>query len=94
MNSMTIQSNTQVTIGDLKIGVGNFRHEAAAEAESSHPTCVLWFYIRDHAELNRRERVQREQTIDIAGFQVHVVDVTMNEGQPHVVELVVSSPSA
>jgi hypothetical protein len=80
-----LRANRQVTVGDLKIGAGNFR------VEEDTATCALWFYVRDQPELNRHERVHKGQVVDIGGFRVQVRDVRLTDADTEFVELAVAS---
>ncbi len=75
----------QATIGDLKIGAGNFGVETYRDpdnVEREGLTCGLWFFVRDQDALNRSQRVYPGALIEIAGYQVHVDYI--EEGPDHV----------
>lgn len=57
----------QITFNDLRIGFGNCRLIDDEDAE-----CGLWFYMRNHSELDRNERAKPGSIFMIADYQVRV----------------------
>jgi hypothetical protein len=74
-----IEASTQATFDDtLRIGAGNIWDEDYTDA-SGQPqhglTAGLWLFVRDRAELNRRERVYPGQILEVAGYKIVVTEV-------------------
>ncbi len=85
----------QATIGDLKIGAGNFGIETYRDqdnVEREGLTCGLWFFVRDQDALNCSQRVYPGAVIEIAGYQVSVDGVEQGRDQSHYVLLTVTMP--
>lgn len=74
-----IEASTQATFDDtLRIGAGNIWDEDYTDAagQPQHGlTAGLWLFVRDRAELNRRERVYPGQTLEVAGYKIVVTEV-------------------
>ncbi len=85
----------QGTIGDLKIGAGNFWVEEYVDQDEvtrSGLTCGLWFFVRNREDLDRTQRVYPGAVIEIAGYEVHVDYVEEGEDQARYVLLTVVRP--
>jgi hypothetical protein len=75
---ITIERNTQATLGDLRIGAGNF-HEEEYTPDGSAPrrglTAGLWIYVRGDSSKDRFVRVYPGQTLDVPGYRLHVTEI-------------------
>jgi hypothetical protein len=74
----TVANTGQVTIGDLKIGVGNIwvgEYTDAQDNTQEGLTTGLWFFIRNREDLDHSVRVYVGQTIEVADYQVRVLDI-------------------
>jgi len=75
---ITIERNTQATIGDIRIGAGNF-HEESYTSDDGVPrtgmTAGLWIYVRDDSSKNRHVRVHAGQILSVPGYRLEVVAV-------------------
>jgi hypothetical protein len=75
---LAIATNSQATVGDLRIAAGNIWHsEYVPEggAPRRGPTAGLWFYLRERPSEDRHVRVHPGQALDIAGHRIRVIDV-------------------
>ena len=75
---LSIASNTQVTIGDLRIAAGNvWDSEYAPDggAPRRGPTAGLWLYFRQRPSEDRHVRAHPGQALEIAGHRIRVVEV-------------------
>jgi hypothetical protein len=78
VETVTVESNTQITLGDVRIGVGNIREEEYTP-EGGAPrrglTGGLWIYVRDNPTQDRHERVHPGQTVMVPGYRLVIVAV-------------------
>ena len=79
MEVVTIRTNTQATIGDLRIGTGNI-WEDTYETEGGNTATGLGagvsVFVRDDESQNVRARVHRGDTLDVAGRRIEVREIT------------------
>jgi hypothetical protein len=75
---IAIVEGAQGTVGDLKIGAGDFY------IANDELTCGLWFYNRVHVDLDRSERVRTGQVIEIGDYQVMVNGIEERSGRKYV----------
>ncbi|MGH2584956.1 MAG: hypothetical protein ACRDJE_08585 [Dehalococcoidia bacterium] len=75
---ITIERNTQATIGDIRIGAGNF-HEEGYTSDDGVPrtgmTAGLWIYVRNDSSKDRHVRVHAGQILSVPGYRLEVVTV-------------------
>jgi hypothetical protein len=75
---VTVESNTQITIGDVRIGVGNI-HEEEYTPEGGTPrrglTAGLWIYVRENPAQDRHVRVYPGQAVMVPGYRLVIVAV-------------------
>lgn len=74
-NVLTIAGNTQATLGDVRIGVGNIWEEPYKDkpgVQKKGLTAALWIYVRDDAAKDAKLRVHPGQKFT-AGKQVFEV---------------------
>jgi hypothetical protein len=78
VETVTVESNTQITLGDVRIGVGNFSEEEYTP-EGGTPrrglTAGLWIYVRDNPTKDRHVRVHPGQTVMVPGYRLVIVAV-------------------
>ena len=78
VETVTVESNTQITLGDVRIGVGNFREEEYTP-EGGTPrrglTAGLWISVRDNPTQDRNVRVHPGQTVMVPGYRLVIVAV-------------------
>lgn len=75
---VTIETNTQATVGDLKIFAYNFADDVwGDDAGASHRgrTCALRIFVRDKPGENQKIRVHAGETFAASGATFEVVDV-------------------
>lgn len=86
---ITIQSNTQATLGDdVRIGAGNFHEEDYTPAGGGSRrglTAGLWIYVRNDSSKDTHVRVHTGQVLSVPGYQLEVLAV-----EPTAVRLAVS----
>jgi hypothetical protein len=73
-----ITSTGQMTYDSLKIGAGNFWDEEYPGPDGEPINgliCHLWFFLRDHPELDRMARVYPGAVEEIAGYRIEVKSV-------------------
>jgi hypothetical protein len=74
-----IYDTTQSQFGsDLRVGTGNIWEEEYIDEDGTSTTGLtagLWFFVRDHPELDQHIRVHRGQRIKIADYQIAVIEV-------------------
>lgn len=83
----------QLTVGDLRIGVGNFWPEAYPDENNQPqpvPTCGLWFYVRNHPEQDRHERVRSGHVTEIAGYRIDVEGIEREADEQSMVLLIIT----
>jgi hypothetical protein len=74
----TVANTGQVTVGDLKIGVGNIWVDEYTDAQGNTQeglTAGLWFFVRNREDLDHSVRVYVGQTTEVADYQVRVLDI-------------------
>ena len=78
--NLTIATNTQATVDDVRIGAGNFWDEEWDEGgqKKKGKTAMLWIYVRDDASKNDKIRVHpgSKFTASKLKFEVTSVDDT------------------
>lgn len=81
MKPLTIESNTQATIGDVRIGVGNIWEEDytdEAGAKKKGLTAMLQIFVKDDSAKNATKRVHPGQKLTASRFEVEVASVEEN----------------
>jgi hypothetical protein len=76
--TVTVGSNTQITLGDVRIGVGNI-YEEEYTPEGGRPrrglTSGLWISVRGDPAQDRHIRVHPGQTVLVPGYRLVIVAV-------------------
>jgi hypothetical protein len=79
-----VSDSAQLTVDNtLRIGAGNIWEEEYTDKNGEIVqgiTAGLWFFIRNQPELNQHIRVHKGQNLEIAGYQVNIVDIVKDEG--------------
>lgn len=79
--TVTIASNTQATIGDVRIGAGNFWDDEFTDDKGNKrkgPTAGLWIYFREDKASDTKRRVHTGESF-VAGrtrFEIVTVEPT------------------
>jgi hypothetical protein len=76
--TVTVESNTQITLGEVRIGVGNIHEEEYTPAGGTPRrglTAGLWISVRDNPTQDRHERVHPGQTVMVPGYRLVIVAV-------------------
>ena len=76
--SYQVRANTQLTVEDLRIGVGNLREGSYVDAQGAPQhglTAGLWLYVRDDPSQNRQVRVYAGQTITVSKYVITITDI-------------------
>jgi hypothetical protein len=78
-DTIRLVSNTQATVGNVRIGAGNFRDDSYVNGlgESSNgPTAGLWVFVKDHPTQDRHLRVGAGSTFAAGRLSFEVLEVT------------------
>ena len=81
MESLTIESNTQATIDDVRIGVGNIWEEDYTDesgAKKKGLTAMMQIFVRDDSGKNLKKRVHPGQKLPANRFEIEVKAVEEN----------------
>ncbi len=79
VQSYLVRVNTQLTVEDLRIGVGNLREGSYVDAQGAPQhglTAGLWLYVRDDPSQNRQVRVYAGQTITVSKYTIAITDIS------------------
>jgi hypothetical protein len=71
--SFQIRETGQIQVGDLRVGAGNFRLDEGIASVG------LWFFVRDHDDLNRVVRLRVGESADVVGYRVMVSTIEIDE---------------
>lgn len=75
---LTINSNTQATLDDLRIAAFNFRDETYKDdsgAEKTGRTCALHVFVKDDDSKDVKQRVWKGKKFSVNGKTFEVLDV-------------------
>jgi hypothetical protein len=79
VDDVTVRSNTQATIGDLRIGAGNI-WEDTYETQAGNTATALGagvsVFVRGDDSQNVRTRVHAGDTFDVAGRRIEIREIT------------------
>jgi hypothetical protein len=78
-NIVRLASNTQATLGNVRIGAGNFRDDDYVDGlgESKNgPTAGLWLFIQDRPAEDRHLRVGTGSSFTAGRLSFEVLEVT------------------
>ena len=74
-----VRANTQLPIGNLRIGVGNIRETKYLDEQGVAKqglTAGLWIYSRNDPEQKQQARVYAGQKIIVGNYLIRVIDIS------------------
>jgi hypothetical protein len=77
-DTLNLESNTQATIEDVRIGAGNFwvgEYAGSDGKPRTGPSAALWIYVRGDSSLNQKLRVGADSRFSASRFAFEVLDV-------------------
>lgn len=77
-DAIVLEANVQLTVGDLRIGVGNIWEENYTDSSGNGKkglTAALWLFYRTDQSLDVTPRVHAGQEIIIGRYAIKIIDV-------------------
>jgi len=74
---MTIETNTQITFHDLRVGVGNFGIDPNATGRDTQ-SAVIWPFLRNEETGRPSVLVHEGDVIDLDVYQLKILNISQN----------------